>query len=587
MQMNRRKKSDISVYLKALFCFLTGVILILFAFSAYATEVFDFRNSLSSYYRKVAEINLDVTTDDDAVFGAKSVTDGNDYIQEVILFKISNGELNLDTAPFKIYSVVYGPSGFSILISDETEAAVTWLSEQKGVDYAETDSMVEACGQGDMAGQVAFHSYGAERMGYAEYIKYVQGWGTESVEVAVIDSGVCRHSLITPKICRLGYDYVDNDVDPTNDLNGHGTRVAGIVADSTQQLPVNIYPIRVLDANANGKLSNVVNAVLEAVEADVDVINLSLSTFVESESLQDAIRRAVANGITVVAAAGNYACDAGELTPAKMMDPGVIVVGSVDADGSRSSFSNYGASVDIYTYGRSIESCSRSGGYVTDTGTSMAAPHISALSAMLKLLYPSISPIEIETRIKAAGMGVYRIPYAPAMIPQDYGFALTNVVLWENDRMSLPAEAMPALSQENITYVSSNPSIADVSDGILYAYAAGTTKITAHCKGLADTGFSVMVNHWTGGDIVLPSSLRIIEERAFEGLNAAHIEIPSGVSTIEDGAFQDAHIGYIVVPDTVEIIGENAFGEAIIICSQDSPAALYAREHQLQYINLG
>ena len=122
-------------------------------------------------------------------------------------------------------------------------------------------------------------------------------YGSGSCKIAIIDSGTYRHSLIGARLIVGGHDYIDNDDDSTNDLNGHGTRVAGIVADCTQGLPVYVYPIRVLDADANGKTSNVISAILEATNAHVNIINLSLATFTQSELLESAVRSAISSGI--------------------------------------------------------------------------------------------------------------------------------------------------------------------------------------------------------------------------------------------------------------------------------------------------
>ena len=337
-----------------------------------AEESLDYRKNTRGFCDKIAELNIELDS-------AKPAPGKRSAQKKMVLFQTNTAPLDFEDAGFQPVCVVYGPRGFSALICTDADTALAWLHKQSAVSYAEIDAEVTGCSQEDGGASVTFQSWAAQAAGFDEYLEFAAAWGSGSCTVAVVDSGVYRHSLINSKIHSLGHDYVDNDDDPTNDLHGHGTRVAGIVADCTRNLPVYVYPIRVLDADANGKISNVISAVLEAIDTHVSIINLSLSTFAESELLESAIRNAISSGIIVVAAAGNYACDASEVTPACMTDAGIIVVGSADAGGSRSSFSNYGASVDLYFYGRNISSCSRSGGYVTDSGTSMAAPHISAM----------------------------------------------------------------------------------------------------------------------------------------------------------------------------------------------------------------
>lgn len=557
--------------------FLIITILMAVSYSAVSEEVLDYRADIRSYCRKVSELNTEITN----VGALKS---RSNPISQLVLFKTSIVPVEIKDADFEIYSIVYGPDGFSVLVCDESEKAVEWLLSQKGVSCAETDSKVASAGLEDTTESVSFQSWAAQSMGFDGYSAFSNDYGNGSASVAVIDSGVYRHSLINPKVIAYGYDYVDNDEDPTNDLNGHGTRVAGIVADCTRGLPVYIYPIRVLDADAAGKTSNVVAAVLEATEAGVDVINLSLSTFAQSEMLENAIRNAVSSGTTVVVAAGNYSCDTSEVTPAKMTDAGVIVVGSAEKDGSRSNFSNFGASVDVYAYGRDIMCCSRSGGFVADSGTSMAAPHVSALSAMIYLTHTSVSPAGVEYRIKAAAKGNLRIPSADAMIPRDYGFLLNNIRMELNTEIMLPVIAQPGTSHEEIVYESEDSSVVSIADGVMTADSIGKTQLRVRCKGLEDSVFTVEVISSQGETAVLPQSLTTIGNKAFFGLKTDRVIMKTGTLSIGNQAFDGGAVNFIVIPDTVTEIGENDFSGAVILCQSDSFAHEYAKNYGFQYL---
>lgn len=543
-----------------------------------AEESFDYRSDTSLFCDKIAELNIEIT-DLSTLSGRKSAK------PTMVLFLTTEAPLDFANAGFTPLNVVYGPRGFSALTCTDPTTAVEWLLKQESVLYAEIDSDISGCSnEEDETETVSFHSWGAETAGFGAYVVFAEQYGSGSCTIAVIDSGTYRHNLIRPKLVSGGHDYIDNDDDSTNDLNGHGTRVAGIIADCTQGLPVYIYPIRVLDADANGKTSNVICAVLEATDAHVSIINLSLATFTQSELLESAIRSAISAGITVVAAAGNYACNASEVTPACMTDAGIIVVGSAEADGSRSSFSDYGASVDLYFYGRGISCCSRSGGFVTDSGTSMAAPHISALSAMVKLIHPSISPESVESRIKASASGNISVPSALAMIPANQGFNLTHITLSPDGQISLPVQALPLTAQETIGYHVLDPEVANITEGILQALSPGSTQITAQCKGFEDTVFTVTVYDEARGSIVLPLGLESIETKAFYGLKTGRVIIPQGMRRIDDGAFDGGEIGFVFLPDTVTEIGENAFSDAVIVCPEGSAAEAYVLNHHLQYI---
>ena len=293
---------------------------------------------------------------------------------------------------------------------------------------------------------------------------------------------------------------------------------------------------------------------------------------------------AISSGIAVVAAAGNYACDAAEVTPGGMTDSGILVVGSAEADGSRSSYSNYGNSVDVYFYGRDIVSCSRSGGYVADSGTSMAAPHISALCAMVKLSHPSDSPEAIASRIQgASGVGLC-IPCAINMVPQSVGFSLRTLSLRIGNSIQLPCTALPESAQEEIQYESSDETIAKIVEGRLCPVAPGQVEITVKCKGLEEIVYTVSVHNGVGSVLKLPFGLVDLEDEAFWGLSIDCVEIPYGTQKMGNHVFDGGAIWFVDIPETVNDIGENSFSDAVIMCREDSNAHIFAQKHNLQFI---
>lgn len=540
-------------------------------------ESLDLRQDTGAYCRAVAGINRTLEA------GGRKRGAASDEAA-MVLFRTGRAPLDTQNAAFDLQQVVYGPSGFSVLLTREPEAALSWLRAQDGVTAAEMDKKVSAQSTLTEGETVSFESWGAEAMGFQDYLPFVRQWGRGSVSVAVIDSGVYRHSLLSGRIRATGYDYIDNDQDPTNDLNGHGTRVAGIIADCSRDVPVLIYPIRVLDSNANGKVSNVISAVLEAVDAGVRVINLSLSTFSLSELLEQAIQTAVSSDITVVTAAGNYACDAEELTPARMTDAGVIVVGSADADGSRSSFSCYGRSVDVYAYGRGISACSRSGGYSQDTGTSMAAPHVSALAAMQKLVHPYLTPGGIEARIKRASSGSLPVPSATAMTPVSMGFMLEHVTLYPGETLELPGCALPLTCAEEIRYTVEDAQALRCADGVLTALAPGETRVTACAAGFEDVIFTVMVADGAPGLLTLPEHLEQLGQEALSGTGAHMAVIPEGCVRLDSGALAGPRPDLAVIPASVTQIAPNALDGTVILCETGTYAHEYALENGLPYI---
>ena len=128
-----------------------------------------------------------------------------------------------------------------------------------------------------------------------------------------------------------------------------------------------------------------------------------------STAEQIAISGAISRGTVVVVAAGNSNADTSGFSPASCS--GVIAVAAVGSDGKRASFSNYGSIVDIAAPGVGILSTLNTGtttpvgpAYVSYSGTSMATPHVSGVVALMLSQNPSLTPAQVEAKIKTAGM---------------------------------------------------------------------------------------------------------------------------------------------------------------------------------------
>lgn len=555
--------------------------------------VYDFTDDFRSYARMVAQLNQEkqIIQTQDTESGRKRAS-----IQLVALLCKTDGR-KIDFEPLSPSYIIAGPRNcFTLFFSSEELclSAVSSLQEIDGIIYAEPDCEVHANNSQSEESNPAlhsFHSWGASQMNIGDYLDYTDAWGSGSASIAVIDSGVFPHSLIRGKLLSSGYDYVDDDEDSLNDLYGHGTNVAGIIADCTVDEPVYIYPIRVLNSSGSGKMSNVVNAVREAKQRGVTVINLSLESMVMSEALDDAIIEAVSSGIIVVVAAGNSSCNTSEVCPAHLTDAGVIVVGAAEgSEGSYTiaSYSNYGSSVDVYAFGTGINCCSRSGGYTNETGTSMAAPHVSALCALMHLIHPGLSPGQAEQRLQQAslGTGSVIVPDSLYMIPTEEGFFLSSIRMNIGDCVILPSMAFPQTACEAIAYQSSDENIVVLNDGVLETRGLGTATVTATCHGFEDVMFQVTVNDSPNSSIDLPDALEKIEDEAFYGTSfISKVTIPDSVSTIGNYVFESCDsLNWITIPETAVDIGDNTFSGAIILCSQGSPIHQFAIQKGLQYI---
>jgi serine protease len=280
--------------------------------------------------------------------------------------------------------------------------------------------------------------------------------GGRGAVVAVLDSGVAfetrgrfrrapdlrRRTFVHP------YDFIDRDRHP-NDAFGHGTHVAGTIAQTTGNhagaagiaYNAKIVPLRVLDNEGSGDSAAIARAIRYAARRRVDVINLSLEfpSEVRASEIPDvlsAIRRAHRAGVLVVAAAGNQA-DIRVAYPARAGS--VVAVGATTTTGCQADYSNTGHDLDIaapgggadapnddsawdsahckgsngrsifqQTFTRGVRRFGLPGGY---EGTSMASPHVTALAALViatKRLGRNPSPQAVEAHLKATARATDR-----------------------------------------------------------------------------------------------------------------------------------------------------------------------------------
>lgn len=274
---------------------------------------------------------------------------------------------------------------------EEFEARKTLILNISGVQAVEPEQWVSAADTiPNDPGYVNQHGLPA--------IRAPQGWdlatGSSSVVIAVVDSGVdYGHADLAGKLT-AGHNFIacPNSVPPCpflpQDDNGHGTHVAGIAAALTNNNTgvagvswgAQVMPVKVLNSSGNGSYENVAAGIVWAVDHGAQVINLSLGGINPSAALESAVLYAYGHNTLLVASTGNQGSP-NVLYPARY--PQVVAVGASNMNNLPASFSNYGPEVDLAAPGENIYSLWIGNSYQIRSGTSMSAPFVSGLAAVL------------------------------------------------------------------------------------------------------------------------------------------------------------------------------------------------------------
>jgi hypothetical protein len=239
----------------------------------------------------------------------------------------------------------------------------------------------------------------------------------QGVTVAVVDTGVdlshpdlAANLWINPSASDSlvngvnGYNFYDNNTDPS-DQYGHGTHVAGIIAAADNGTGIvgvapeaKIMAVRVGDDQGGIRLSAAIQGIEYAAREGAKVINLSWGGGSDDPALRQAIKDVGAQGALVVVAAGNEGMSESD-SPSFPAADGLsneISVASTNQANQLSFFSSYGPGVDIAAPGESILSDWLAGGYKEEMGTSMAAPMVSGVAALLFSLHPEATPEQVR-----------------------------------------------------------------------------------------------------------------------------------------------------------------------------------------------
>ena len=298
----------------------------------------------------------------------------------------------------------------AVIAVDDTRQALADLQQRPDVEYAEPNYLVEA---ESVPGDWGYTATQWTDVGLPQAWDFIEDRGPGSeVVVAVIDSGVDLDHPELEDILLDGYDFANSDNNPDDDY-GHGTRVAGIIgakannafcyAGVAWNVNVRIMPLKFLQRDGRGYISDAISAIYYAVDQGADIINASWGFDSYSSALEDAIDYARANGVLFICSAGNSGENNDEVAhyPSNYTTENVIAVAAMNQYGDLASWSNYGYySVDLAAPGQGLKTTDNDGGpYSYASGTSYAAPFVSAIAAMVIAQFPELGYQEVRERL--------------------------------------------------------------------------------------------------------------------------------------------------------------------------------------------
>lgn len=345
-------------------------------------------------------------------------------------------------------------------VADGTEKrAAAELAQQSAVEYAEPNYIARALAQplpNDPLYAEQWNLRGAPGSINVEPV-WQKTTGFSAV-VAIVDSGVAYENytdrvtgvtyMRAPDLAGVtfsrGWDFVNDDAH-ANDDYGHGTHIAGTIAQRTGNgigaagiAPrARIIPVKVLDHTGYGTYADIADGIRYAADRGAKVINVSLGGSEPSQYLEEAVAYAHTKGSLVVAATGNNG--SGRALYPAAYDSYVLAVGATDYDAKITSYSNRGSSVDLVAPGGDLSADrnkdGKPDGIVQETfqgaatsfapyrfqGTSMAAAHVSGVAALLMSSRTAKTAGEVRNKLIASATDL-----GPVGRDDTYGYGLVN-----------------------------------------------------------------------------------------------------------------------------------------------------------------
>lgn len=507
-----------------------------------------------------------------------------------------------DINPLDSVSIVEGYDDLHIVQFDNQEStkqAEEYYNNQKLIEYVEPDLIMstleyyynsnDILQDSDVLTNYDNHlSWGSEAIGVDDYIDYLdKSMELPEIVVGIIDTGVdIDHKFLKDRVIETGFNISSTGtVNGEDDDNGHGSHVAGIIADnSTNNVKIKGY--KVLNSDGNGTTSAIITAIERAISDNVNVINMSLGGRGKSELMEQTVSKAIQNDITICVAAGNEGDFAKNHTPANIEE--CITVAAIDADNKKPYWSNFGEIVDIVAPGVSIYSTYKNNTYETLSGTSMACPFVTAAAAMILSKNISYNPAELCDILVDSGRDWIHSSVSNGLMHTKCVY-LGNIDNYKSERTATPKanyssgkyvdSVMVELTcdTENAEiYYTLDGSRASWDNGILYTEPIVIDRVTKlHAVAYSSNklkSLQIVNNYYI---CYLDDELNF--EISSEGIitkysgNNKYLTIPDKIQNINvtgigSSVFFNTDLTMIKLPDTCTYIGSSAFNFCKKLC---------------------
>lgn len=328
-----------------------------------------------------------------------------DIIPVLIGFRMRPSVVDKDIIIRNRGQIKYEYTLINAIAASIPQQAIEAIKRNPNVEYVETDETVHTTYYQNYQQINTLQQtipWGIDRIEAMTAQSYTKG---SNINVGIIDTGIEYTHPDLSLNYKGGYNFVNKTNDPMDD-NGHGTHVAGTIAALDNTIGVigvapgtNLFAIKVLNANGSGYMSDVIAGIQWSTDNGMNIVNMSLGSSVSNRSLKNACDKAYNMGLLIIASAGNSGNSAGTGNnvnyPARY--DSVVAVAAIDINNTRAWFSSTGPAVELSAPGVNIYSTLRGGTYGYLSGTSMAAPHVTGVAALIM----SYNPItNVQTRIR-------------------------------------------------------------------------------------------------------------------------------------------------------------------------------------------